>query len=100
MQLSFRLLICLFTIQLTLAVPLTETLSFPSVTLDAGVVVGTATTLPLPGAIPVNKFLGIPFAAPPERFAAPQPPKSWSTPFNATQLKPTCIQTFICQSPT
>lgn len=43
----------------------------PTATIDAGVVVGTTTSLPAATAS-VNKFLGVPFAqSPPERFAPP-----------------------------
>lgn len=68
----------------------------PSATLDSGVVIGTATTLPY-AADEVNKFLGIPFAAPPERFEAPTNPPKWLNPLNTTQYKSACIQTYICK---
>ncbi|KAF7943384.1 hypothetical protein EAE96_011311 [Botrytis aclada] len=45
--------------------------------------------------LPVSKFLGIPFARPPERFSPPVIPGSFaSNPYNATQLRPACIQQF------
>ncbi|KAK8080209.1 alpha/beta-hydrolase [Apiospora hydei] len=63
-------------------------------TLNSGVVLGTQKTFP--GAdTAVNEFLGIPYAAPPLgalRFALPSPPKSWSTPLNATAWPNACIQ--------
>ncbi|KAI9288550.1 Carboxylesterase family-domain-containing protein [Umbelopsis sp. AD052] len=41
------------------------------------------------------KFLGIPYAKPPVddlRFAAPQPPKKWTEPLQATNFTNTCVQ--------
>ncbi|CCD50263.1 similar to liver carboxylesterase 1 precursor (secreted protein) [Botrytis cinerea T4] len=51
---------------------------------------------PVPGVtFPVAKFLGIPFARPPQRFSPPVIPGSFaSNLYNATQLKPACIQQF------
>lgn len=37
-------------------------------------------------------FLGIPYAKPPVRFARPQSPEPWTTPFIADKLGPACIQ--------
>ncbi|KAF2713847.1 alpha/beta-hydrolase [Pleomassaria siparia CBS 279.74] len=68
--------------------------SSPSATVDAGVVIGTTTSLPS-SATTVNKFLGIPFAAPPVRFTAPQKPKPWSEPLDTKTVKPACIQQFV-----
>lgn len=53
---------------------------------------------PVPGVtFPVAKFLGIPFARPPQRFSPPVIPGSFaSNLYNATQLKPACIQQFNC----
>jgi hypothetical protein len=65
----------------------------PSATINAGVVVGAATSVPS-STNTVNKFLGIPFAAPPVRFAPPVPPKPWTKPFQATKNAPSCIQQF------
>jgi len=68
----------------------------PTVTIDAGVVVGKATTLP--NALgPVNQFLGVPFAqSPPERFSPPRAPSEFDEPIDATAWKPSCIQQFRC----
>ncbi|KAF2405579.1 alpha/beta-hydrolase [Trichodelitschia bisporula] len=44
----------------------------PTVTLDSGVYRGLATSLP-GSSVTVHKYLGIPFAEPPERFGLPQP---------------------------
>lgn len=66
----------------------------PTVKIDAGLVIGTTTSLPHATA-PVNKFLGIPFGAtPPKRFSPPAPVIPWSTPLNAVINKPACIQQF------
>ena len=66
----------------------------PHATIDAGVVVGTTTSLPTATA-PVNQFLGIPFAqSPPERFAPLQSPGTFRKPIQATKWKPACIQQF------
>ncbi|KAJ6440070.1 cholinesterase [Purpureocillium lavendulum] len=63
----------------------------PTATLDAGPVFGASTSLP--GAVaPVNKFLGIPYAAPPQRFRLPTPPAKWTRPRNATAFGASCIQ--------
>jgi carboxylesterase type B len=69
----------------------------PTATLDSGVIVGTTTLLPS-STFPVHKFLGIPFASPPERFAAPVAPAPWGGLLNTTEAKPACIQAFICKS--
>jgi carboxylesterase type B len=65
----------------------------PSATLDSGVVIGTSTSLPSSKVI-VNKFLGIPFAAPPVRFSPPKKPTPWKKPLHTTGQKPSCIQQF------
>ncbi|KAG8408586.1 hypothetical protein J3458_019617 [Metarhizium acridum] len=63
----------------------------PTATLDSGLIFGIATQLPgAPG--PVNKFLGIPYAEEPERFALSKPPKRWSSPKNTTAFGPSCYQ--------
>lgn len=72
--------------------------SAPSATIDSGVVVGVATSLPSSSAT-VHKYLGIPFAAPPKRFAPPVRHKKWSEPFMAQKYGPACIQQFNCTAP-
>ncbi|KAF4977265.1 hypothetical protein FZEAL_6153 [Fusarium zealandicum] len=67
----------------------------PTAVIDNGAVVGTKTSLP-DSKTPINKFLGIPFGAPPIRFSPPKPAESWSTPYDATEFKPSCIQKFNC----
>ncbi|KAJ9605057.1 hypothetical protein H2200_010447 [Cladophialophora chaetospira] len=65
----------------------------PTVTIDSGPVQGVATSIP--GAPHnVTKYLGVPFAAKPLRFAPPASPKAWKTPFKATKYGPACIQQF------
>lgn len=63
----------------------------PTATLDSGPIFGIQTTLPSAIA-PVNKFMGIPYAAPPERFELPQKPKSWKKPLNTSEFGPSCLQ--------
>ena len=66
----------------------------PTATIDAGVVIGTTTSLPAATAS-VNKFLGVPFAkSPPTRFAPPQSPGKFGQPIMAKQWSPACIQQF------
>ena len=69
----------------------------PTVTLDSGVVIGTATRLfNQPSVIGVaNAYLGVPFASsPPLRFAPPTPANSWTEPLVAQKLPPACLQSF------
>ena len=66
----------------------------PTATIDAGVVIGTTTSLPAATAT-VNKFLGVPFAkSPPTRFAPPESPGTFSQPIIAQAWSPACIQQF------
>ncbi|EXJ73922.1 uncharacterized protein A1O5_02216 [Cladophialophora psammophila CBS 110553] len=67
-------------------------LAAPTATIDSGVVIGTATSLA--NSVVVDKFLGIPFAASPTRFAPPATPTPWPSPFHATKFGPACIQQF------
>jgi hypothetical protein len=69
----------------------------PSATVEAGVIIGTTTSIPS-SATTVNKFLGIPFAAPPIRFSPPQKPRSWSKPLSTKTFKSACIQQFSCKA--
>jgi hypothetical protein len=63
----------------------------PTVTIPSGVIVGTS-------AASVNAYLGIPFAqSPPERFSPPVPAPAWTSPLQAQQIKPACIQQFMGQ---
>lgn len=70
----------------------------PTVTIDAGVIVGKATVLPNDLGPSVNQFFGIPFAqSPPERFSPPRHVTPFSEQLNATQWKPACVQQFRCK---
>lgn len=42
--------------------------------------------------VPVDVFLGVPYAEPPERFRPPQPKSSWDGVWNATHFRGTCVQ--------
>ncbi|RCI11520.1 hypothetical protein L249_7714 [Ophiocordyceps polyrhachis-furcata BCC 54312] len=64
----------------------------PTVTIDSGPLFGLATTLPGAATKPVNKFLGIPYAAKPDRFRPSKRPQTWTEPRNATAFRPSCIQ--------
>ncbi|KAF2773891.1 alpha/beta-hydrolase [Teratosphaeria nubilosa] len=68
----------------------------PTVTLpNYGTIHGTSSTLRAAIA-PINKFLGIPFASPPQRFSPAVPPTPWKpSALNATAWKPACIQQFV-----
>lgn len=65
----------------------------PTATLAAGVINGVSTTVP-GSPVTVNKFLGVPYAARPERFSPPKPVEPWSTPYDASAYRPACIQQF------
>ncbi|KAF5661350.1 triacylglycerol lipase V [Fusarium denticulatum] len=65
----------------------------PTATLDSGPIFGLTTTLP--AASPVNKFLGIPYAAKPRRFSRATKPEPWTRPLNATVFGPSCRQLFV-----
>jgi acetylcholinesterase len=72
----------------------------PTVTIDAGVLIGKATALPNGLGPSVNQFLGVPFAkSPPERFSPPQDVTAFSSQLNTTEWKPACIQQFRCKGP-
>ena len=63
----------------------------PTATIDSGVVFGKVVET---AGASVNRFLGIPFAASPVRFASPTKPTSWSQPYDATNFSDTCPQQF------
>ncbi|PQE04500.1 carboxylesterase hlo protein [Rutstroemia sp. NJR-2017a BVV2] len=69
----------------------------PVVTVIQGSIKGISTTVPGVSS-PVHKYLGIPFAAPPERFSPPTVPGPFvPNPYDASTLKPACIQEFNCK---
>ena len=63
----------------------------PTVTIDSGVVVGVQTSVANSPNL-VNKYLAVPFAASPTRFAPAQTAEPWSEPFQASENGPACIQ--------
>lgn len=68
--------------------------STPTATVDSGMVIGISTELP-EAKHAVNKFLGIPYAAPIERFERAKAPIPWSDPVTTDDFGPSCIQYFI-----
>jgi len=69
----------------------------PTVTLDSGIVIGTATRVANQPSVTglANAYLGVPFASsPPLRFAPPTAPKPWTEPLVAQKLPPACLQSF------
>ncbi|KAG6004820.1 hypothetical protein E4U21_000776 [Claviceps maximensis] len=66
----------------------------PTATIDSGVIVGAAVVDSSSQETTVVKYLGVPFGAPPERFKAPKAPDPWSSPYDATTYKPSCLQNF------
>lgn len=70
----------------------------PTATLDAGVVVGTTTAF-ASSSTTVNKFLGVPFAAPPKRFEPAGNPEPWTQPLDTKNTSPACVQQFRCTFP-
>ncbi|KPM40809.1 hypothetical protein AK830_g5762 [Neonectria ditissima] len=74
--------------------PANSSVHRPTAALDSGPVVGVATELPNAIA-PVNKFLGIPYASPPERFCRGRKPEPWTEPLNVSEFGPACRQLFV-----
>lgn len=68
-----------------------ESAAAPTVTIDSGIVIGIQTSPP-DSPNKVNKYLGLPFAASPTRFAPPQTATPWLEPYIATKNGPACIQ--------
>lgn len=69
----------------------------PTVTLDSGIVFGTATRVANQPSVTslANAYLGVPFAdSPPLRFAPPTAAKPWTEPLVAQKLPPACLQSF------
>lgn len=73
---------------------LTAAAPAPSAVVDAGVIIGTTTTLPS-STVKVNKFLGIPYAQPPvdqRRFLPPEPIDTFKeSPLKATAWGSKCL---------
>ncbi|KAG5933384.1 hypothetical protein E4U60_004502 [Claviceps pazoutovae] len=66
--------------------------------IDSGIIVGTSAVEPDSQAT-VIKYLGVPFGAPPERFKPPRRPDPWTSPYDASNYKPACIQKFDYPEP-
>lgn len=68
----------------------------PAVELPNGVVLGKTVQVPFGDSkIHLNQYLGIPFAqSPPARFALPEDPLVWDSPWDASYFRNSCIQTF------
>ncbi|KAF5013441.1 hypothetical protein FDECE_553 [Fusarium decemcellulare] len=71
--------------------------SHPTAVLDSGPIFGLSTTLPS-GIAPVNKFMGIPYAAKPERFSRAKKPEPWTKPLNTSEFGPSCRQLYLMLS--
>jgi carboxylesterase 2 len=96
MAFSFYSLLCLAITSYASPI-LHERAADPTVTLDIGVVVGTATRLTNQPSVTgsANAYLGVPFASsPPLRFAPPTAPSPWKEPLVAQKLPPACLQSF------
>ena len=72
----------------------------PTAVIDSGKIIGTATSLP-DAPSEVNKFLGIPYAKPPQRFAKPEKPEAWADNLALVTQKysPSCFQQFNYPNP-
>lgn len=90
---SFPLLVTFLSLLISVSYTAPTSVVTPTVTIDSGPVVGTTTSLSGASVI-VTKYLGIPFAASPTRFAPAARPTSWQTPLNATKYGPACVQQF------
>ncbi|KAF2670828.1 alpha/beta-hydrolase [Microthyrium microscopicum] len=70
----------------------------PTATVASGQIIGTTTQITgATGSVTINKYLGIPYAAPPtgtNRFSTPQPPTKWTTPLSTTKYASSCVQVF------
>ncbi|OAA74026.1 Carboxylesterase, type B [Cordyceps fumosorosea ARSEF 2679] len=66
----------------------------PTATIDSGILIGTAASEPTV-AVPVNKFLGIPFAKPPTRWKLPEKPDSWQGSRDASRFGNACYQQLL-----
>ena len=92
-MLSLRLLALLALSNLSSCAP--QPSKAPRATVEAGVVIGTATSVSGgASATAVNKYLGVPFAASPTRFMPPASATPFTEPFNATRYGLTCPQQF------
>lgn len=67
--------------------------SRPTATIDTGILIGAVVSEPTITAT-VNRFLGIPFAKPPARWALPEKPDRWQGSRDASQFGHACHQQF------
>lgn len=86
-----------FTFLLLAGLTTAQNATRPVATVLQGSILGISTNVP--GAVlPVHKYLGIPFAAPPKRFSPPTGPGPFvPNPYDASTLKPACVQEFNCK---
>lgn len=71
----------------------------PTVSLKQGAYRGAATEVAVAtGTVKVNKYLGIPYAASPVRFAPPEPAPTTTGEQDATQNSAVCFQQFSCRT--
>jgi len=63
----------------------------PTATIDSGIIIGIATTLPNAKS-GVHKFLGIPYSSPAGRWGLPRTVEPWHQPRDADTIGPICIQ--------
>lgn len=68
----------------------------PTITIDSGALVGRAKS-DQKGELPINIYLGVPFAASPVRFEPPSKPRPWKKTFDASDYGPACMQQFPYQ---
>jgi carboxylesterase type B len=81
-------------IQVLLLCTAAPTAGAPTALIDSGPIVGIVRPVATDPDLEVNAFLGIPYAAPPARFASPQHPAPWKEPYAATSYQPACVQQF------
>lgn len=89
---SFSLLV--FLSAASLAAHSRRQLDNPTATIDSGPIIGTQTAYPDSPNPVVDKYLGIPFAAPAVRFKPPVPPEPWTEPLETREYYPACMQQF------
>eukprot|EP00057_Strongylocentrotus_purpuratus_P035479 XP_799291.3 PREDICTED: cholinesterase 1 [Strongylocentrotus purpuratus] len=89
------LVVCLFAILVTQAIGEPVPVG-PRITVNEGTLQGMTIQYQQETQLQVDKpidvFLGVPFANPPVRFAAPEPKSPWTGVYDATEFKPACHQ--------
>lgn len=67
----------------------------PTVSLDQSLVLGKTSEVPSASHAIINQYLGVPFArSPPKRFEPPEDPIPRNSTWDASYLRPSCIQHF------